>query len=124
MLLIDSASRRKLAFVFAVAAQIENPFAPPARRRERRLPGTGVTTIMRINTKIAISALLVLAASSALASDHRGHRQSKELAWRSHARVRWLVPASTTWSAWGAWGLAREPTSSMCDTLEGYPDCH
>jgi hypothetical protein len=79
---------------------------------------------MPINTKIAISALLVLTASSALASDHRDHRQSKELARNSHARVHWLVPASTTWSAWGAWGLAREPTSSVCDTFKGYPDCH
>jgi hypothetical protein len=87
---------------------------------------------MLTNTKIALSAALLLAATSAtLANDgisaakfseHLGHGQKKALALTSYGRLR-PVPGSTIRLEWGT--LARPiPNASSCPSLEGYPDCH
>jgi hypothetical protein len=76
---------------------------------------------MRINVKIALSAILVLTASAAQANDYLGHRHGKAAGLNSYATVHRGAAASPAWSAWDS---ARQPTGSMCPLLEGYPDCH
>jgi hypothetical protein len=74
-----------------------------------------------INVKIALSAILVLAASAAQANDYLGHRDKKALGLDSYATVHRVAPASP---ASGAWDSAGQPTGPTCPLLEGYPDCH
>jgi hypothetical protein len=75
---------------------------------------------MRINVKIALSAILVLAASAAQANDYLGHRDRRAPGMTSYAAVHRVAPASPAWSAWDSTG---QPTDPMCPLLEGYPDC-
>jgi hypothetical protein len=76
---------------------------------------------VRINVKLALSAILVLTASVAQANDYPGHRHRKAAGLNRHATVHRVAPASP---AWRAWDSATQPTDSMCPQLEGYPDCH
>ena len=74
-----------------------------------------------INVKIALSAILVLTASAAQASDYLGHRNRNAPGLNSYATVR---RGAATSPAWSTWDSAKQPTGTMCPLLEGYPDCH
>jgi hypothetical protein len=74
-----------------------------------------------INMKIALSAIVVLAASAAQANDYLAHRDGKAPGLNSYATVHRLAPTPPAWSAWDP---ASQPTDPTCPEIEGYPGCH
>jgi hypothetical protein len=75
---------------------------------------------MRNKVKIALSAVLVLAASAAPANYRLDHREMRAPGLYSYGSAHRVAPAPTVSNARDS---ASQPTSSGCPLLEGYPDC-
>jgi hypothetical protein len=81
---------------------------------------------MLINTKIALSAVMILtAATSATLANDLGTMHKKPRGLNSYGNVVEGV-LSPGWTSWSERNVATYPDSpaSSCPALEGYPDCH
>jgi hypothetical protein len=71
---------------------------------------------MLISTKIALSAALIVAATSAAMANRVDHTPTRMNAWKWSEQ---LVPQQRGWNG----AMASTAVTTICPWLEGYPDC-